>query len=756
MAVNMALMSLNKLGVFCTEPFRVPSAGKITHCFFDKTGTLTTDQLVPAGVINSNSRTQDLDPVPQANAEASLVLAACHSLVEVENEAAPASAPTAAAPVGTASTSATAAAKTNTKTVAGDPIELTALNSIAWTWHGASATAKPGAWAALEQSLVALSAKSLEWDNMPVAQRPADYATTVESLKARVAALSTDIAAAKQRACAAPFRSARVVSRHHFASALQRMSVVACVDETDWYCLVKGAPEALRPLYLPSAIPSWYDECYEKLARQGLRVLALAYRKLDCAAVRAARESSSTDASPLLQRGAIESDLNFCGFIAFECKVRADSPVVVQALRDSGHGVTMLTGDGLLTSLHVAKTVGICATAATAPSATLTPATGGSFEWVTHAHGQAGSRLPVDSKATDLGVAKLAATYDLITTEAAFVALAECTGGASSPLWQTAAQFRVFARCSPKGKAQIIKAVQAQTAAAGLGGAILMCGDGGNDVGALKQADVGLALLAGHSNANTTEELGAVPSSSSSSDAPATSAEDLLNAHDKVVQTRNAAFAVKHTAHMKTFQEKLKVQLAEETRVKIAELSQRGEFRAMVCLTIAFLECFGLDIVRDLYVWVCGLLRISVDGHEGHGVQNADHGGRREPALCGPARSNLGSQKRRRCRCQWFVGLVDGRTRRREQPFRRANCPTGRRVGGSAVYLTGAVSARRRRFDPARPLHLVVRVDATANHDVGKHHCGLHAQRLVVAQCAQLGTTNDGVELVDHDGRHLV
>ena len=154
MAVNMALMTLNKVGIFCTEPYRVPLAGKVSHCLFDKTGTLTTDQLVPVGIINHNTLSDatptitatstidsinvtstdecmilpELGPVLSATAETALILAACHSLVVVDDsEDTPVVAsPGGDAPVVDLMDEIDAALNKNANLV-GDPIELAAI-----------------------------------------------------------------------------------------------------------------------------------------------------------------------------------------------------------------------------------------------------------------------------------------------------------------------------------------------------------------------------------------------------------------------------------------------------------------------------------------------------------------------------------------------------------------------------------------------------------------------------------------------------
>lgn len=100
--------------IFCTEPYRVPVAGKVDVCLFDKTGTLTTDELVAVGVepprpspapssgsakiskaeglrkVESEfgTATDTLVPMIEAPAAATLVLGGCQSLVLVDNAAA--------------------------------------------------------------------------------------------------------------------------------------------------------------------------------------------------------------------------------------------------------------------------------------------------------------------------------------------------------------------------------------------------------------------------------------------------------------------------------------------------------------------------------------------------------------------------------------------------------------------------------------------------------------------------------------------
>lgn len=129
-----------------------------------------------------------------------------------------------------------------------------------------------------------------------------------------------------------------MVQRWHFSSELKRMATAAEVERSagnrELYVFAKGAPEVLSDKYNPSSIPANYEEVYKYFMRMGRRVLALGYKKL-------ASEISVASLSSMAREDA-EKDLEFAGFIVFECPLKADSLATITTLKNSSHKVNTI------------------------------------------------------------------------------------------------------------------------------------------------------------------------------------------------------------------------------------------------------------------------------------------------------------------------------------------------------------------------------------------------------------------------------
>jgi len=512
LAVNHSLLALHRIGIYCTEPFRIPFAGRLRSCCFDKTGTLTSDDMVVQGVaavprpgaaagggggdggdggeggerdaVLSSELVRALE-VPEAT---SLVLAGCQQLVLVDGQ------------------------------LLGDPMERAAMQAVGWQF--------------------------------------ASEGVCVCRLPGRRTSL-------------------RVLQRFPFSSELKRSSTVVAVERRDapgggggflrellggdaeqkqqpqqqpqqppqhgLTVLCKGAPETIRPLL--REVPPGYDDAYMHHTRLGRRVLALASKPLPA--------DADSSAARAMRRAEAESDLNFGGFLVLHCPAKPESAEVLAALRHASHELQMITGDQLLTACQAASELGLVSRPVLllAPPSAQSGGDGGGGDdndnesnllarltWQ-HWQPELGEARAAGKAAGKVGKAvgsakgggaagtgltrRKGAAADAAAAAAATAASAAAVSEPPPPFEPSAASFRllgtrydlcvsgdgfgalaaagllrgavphlrVMARMKPEQKQAALAALRSEGIPA------LMCGDGTNDVGALKVSDVGVALV---------------------------------------------------------------------------------------------------------------------------------------------------------------------------------------------------------------------------------------------------------------------
>ena len=214
----------------------------------------------------------------------------------------------------------------------------------------------------------------------------------------------------------------------------RRCLSVVVRQEGEILLIIKGAPESIlkwcsayesdgerRPLDSASdEARAKYVKMYRDLSAQGYRVLAVAYRSLPKQEV---------------YRKTDEQDLVLLGFLTFADPPKADVAQVLQALKNDGVQVKIVTGDNELVTHHVCEQVGLAST-----------------------------RIVLGSELEQMTDPALA---------------------------QVVEEVNVFARVSPAQKNRIILALKSRRHVVGY------IGDGINDAPSLHAADVGISVSTG-------------------------------------------------------------------------------------------------------------------------------------------------------------------------------------------------------------------------------------------------------------------
>ena len=449
-----AIVRLKRNRIFCISPPRINVSGKLDLICFDKTGTLTESGLDVLSVIPIEPETKHfMDPLFTKNdltecrfdlaERLTYVLATCHSLKRVDHQ------------------------------LLGDPIDLKMFEFCGWELEETEMSPTAPA------TIVVRSTKGTF-----------DMEATLEDERISI-----------------PLELG-IIRSFEFQSEFKRMGVIVknlTSSSIDFY--VKGAPETLSKMCRHETVPDDFDKQLAYYANSGYRVMACAYKNL------------SSDMTWLeaqkIDRFELESDLIMIGLVVFENRLKKETIPVIQQLERARLRSVMLTGDNIMTAISVARHCRLLD-----PHRKLFYSkfdeTSRSIDWVSiddehlrldpctlmnpycvESNSPSPSPLPSLSPSIIETIQKSTNCIDpLLPLDAPLYDLA-VNGKVFSYMRQSIPQAiferllvkcQVFARMSPLEKLQLIESLQ------NLGYCVAMCGDGANDCGALKAADVGVSL----------------------------------------------------------------------------------------------------------------------------------------------------------------------------------------------------------------------------------------------------------------------
>uniref|UniRef100_A0A8C0ES54 ATPase cation transporting 13A2 n=1 Tax=Bubo bubo TaxID=30461 RepID=A0A8C0ES54_BUBBB len=264
-----------------------------------------------------------------------------------------------------------------------------------------------------------------------------------------------------------------ILRRFPFSSSLQRMSVlVKLPGEASAHVYVKGAPEMVASLCRKETVPVDFSQMLRYYTTDGFRVLGLACKPLSTV--------TTFEEALQLPRDAVESSLTFLGFLVMKNVLKPESAPVIHLLRNANIRPVMVTGDNMLTAVNVARSCRMVEPKERVIFVNASPPSHdkpAALKFILAEHSQGEEQVEVSPEATKPRLLLGAQGGGVLRYE-----------HAAFPSLQILIRATVFARMSPDQKTQLVCSLQELNYCVG------MCGDGANDCGALKAADVGISL----------------------------------------------------------------------------------------------------------------------------------------------------------------------------------------------------------------------------------------------------------------------